>query len=518
MNREELEGYLRPLVYTGRRFYAVLLLLLAGAGWLLYSAWLQWEHGHILTGQGARGAIWGIMVANIVNLIGISHVGIAISAVVRLLNLERYRQFSRIAELVTLVSLTTAVVNIGLDVGRPDRFIINVVWYGRYQSPFVWSMTVITAYLVASSVYLYLAMRRDIALCARLVPQRAWLFRILALGYTDTEEERRTHERVLWWLALIILPIMVSVHSVYGLIFGLQAARPGWYNPLMAPYFVLGAIVSGFSAIILLAAVLRKAFGWHEIIPDARFRGLGTFLSGITILYIYFLLSELLTARYNSPIPELVVSNELVHGRFAWLYWSGLVVGLLLPALALFIQGRFPHLSSMPLILGAAALINATMWVVRFLIVVPSLEHPLLPYRIATYHPTRFEWGLMLSTYAFALLFYVILVKLLPVLELPRVPAEEVVPLLEEIRSPRISMPTGSKRAVLTATIVMGAGLVVFGVLSREHTLPSLFGGPMVALNTPGPGFVPASAIWVTGIVILLTIPLQLCVIRAKSA
>lgn len=515
MDREEFELYLRPLLSTGKRFYALLILLLAGTGWLFYSAWLQWEHGHILTGQGARGAIWGIMVANIVNLIGISHVGIAISAVVRLLNLERYKLFARIAELVTLVALTTAVLNIGLDVGRPDRFIINVVYYGRYQSPFVWSMTVISAYLVASTVYLYLAMRRDIALCARLVPRRAWFFRVLSLGYTDTEEERRTHDRVLWWLALIILPIMVSVHSVYGFIFGLQGGRPGWYNPLMAPYFVLGAIVSGFSAIILIAAALRKAYGWHELLPDARFRGLGTFLSGITVLYVYFVLSELLTARYNSPMADFIVAGELIHGRFALLYWTGLVVGLILPMLVLFIQGRFPRYSSMPIILGSAALINITMWVVRFLIVVPSLEHPLLPYKIAQYQPTPFEWGLMLSTYAFALLLYVVLVKLLPVMELPLVPASEVVPVLEQIPSPRISLPAWRKRAILSFTTAMGVGLVAFGILAREHTLPAfLRGGTMLAINTPGPGFVPASAIWVAGIVVLLTIPLQLCVVR----
>jgi len=516
MKREEVECYLRPLLHTSSRFYVLLIVLLAGTAWLFYSAWLQWEYGHILTGQGTRGATWGILVANIVNLIGISHVGIAISAVVRLLNLERYRQFARIAELVTIASLTTAVLNIGLDVGRPDRFIINVVWYGRYQSPFVWSMTVITTYFLSSCIYLYLAMRRDIALCARLVPGRAWLFRLLALGYTDTEEDRHTHERVLWWLALIILPIMVSVHSVYGYIFGLQGARPGWYNPLMAPYFVLGAVVSGFSTVILLAAALRKAFGWYELLPDDRFRGLGTFLSGITVLYVYFLFSELLTARYNSPMAELVVSSEVISGRFAWLYWTGLGVGLILPMLALFIQGRFPRYSSMSLILGASALINIAMWVIRLLIVVPSLEHPLLPYKVAQYQPTPFEWGLMLSTYAFALLFYVALVKMLPVMELPLVPVAQLVPVQEPLRGPRISLPARTRRALLSFTTIMGTGLLTFGVLSREHALPPLLARIMLTTGTPGPGFVPASAIWVTGIVLLVTIPLQLCVIRAR--
>lgn len=516
MKREEIERYLRPLLHTSGRFYVLLIVLLAGTAWLFYSAWLQWEQGHILTGQGTRGATWGILVANIVNLIGISHVGIAISAVVRLLNLERYKQFARIAELVTIASLTTAVLNIGLDVGRPDRFIINVIWYGRYQSPFVWSMTVITTYFLSSCIYLYLAMRRDIALCARFVPGRAWLFRLLALGYTDTEEERHLHERVLWWLALIILPIMVSVHSVYGYIFGLQGARPGWYNPLMAPYFVLGAVVSGFSAVILLAAALRKAFGWYDQLPDDRFRGLGSFLSAITIVYVYLLFSELLTARYNSPMAELVVSNEVVSGRFAWLYWGALVVGLVLPLIALFIQGRFPRYSSMALILGASAFINVGMWIIRLLIVVPSLEHPLLPYKIAPYQPTLFEWGLVLSSYAFGLLLYVALVKGLPVLELPLVPAAEVSPALAQLRSPRLSLPAARKQALLSFTTIVGGVLVTFGVLSREHTFPPLLNRIMLAMDTPGPSFIPASAIWVAGIVLLVTIPLQMCVIRAR--
>jgi molybdopterin-containing oxidoreductase family membrane subunit len=235
-----------------------------------------------VTGEGSHGAIWGITVANIVNFIGISHVGIAISAVVRILQLERYRQLARLAEFVTLAAITTAVMNIGIDVGRPERFVLNVVWYGRYHAPFVWSCTVITTYVVGSSVYLYLAMRRDLWVCSTTAPVRRSLFQLMALGYQDTPASRARHNRVVWWLAVIILPIMVSVHSVYGYIFGLQAGRPGWYNPFQAPYFVLGAIVSGFSTVILVIAVLRKAFHWEDMFPPRIFKGLGIFLGFVT--------------------------------------------------------------------------------------------------------------------------------------------------------------------------------------------------------------------------------------------
>src|SRR3972149_1422176 len=201
--------YLRPQLRTTWKTYALLALGLTGAIWFFYGAFIyQFFHGHQVTGQGTQGAMWGSIVANIVQLIGVSHVGIAIAATVRILKLKRYQQLARIAEFVTLVSLTAAVSNIAGDVGRPDRFIYNVVMHGNYSGPFVWSATVITNYLVGSCVYLYLAMRRDIYLCSRILPRRRWLYRWLALGYRDTPEERENHERVVRWCAIVILPIM----------------------------------------------------------------------------------------------------------------------------------------------------------------------------------------------------------------------------------------------------------------------------------------------------------------------
>ena len=95
-----------------------------------------------------------------------------------------------------------------------------MVWYGRYHAPFVWSCTVISTYVVGGSVYLYLAMRRDLWICSGIAPVKRRFFQIAALGYRDTPSSRARHNRVVWWLAVIILPIMVSVHSVYGCIFG----------------------------------------------------------------------------------------------------------------------------------------------------------------------------------------------------------------------------------------------------------------------------------------------------------
>lgn len=487
---------LRPLLVSGRGFWLSFLFLGAGTLWLLFNFWRQFEQGHGVTGQGSHGTIWGIVVANIINFIGISHVGIAISAVVRILRLERYQQLARLAELVTLAAITTAVFNIALDVGRPERFIFNVAWYGRPTSPLLWSCTVITTYVVGSSVYLYLAMRHDLAACARKVPARRWLYSLLALGYDDNVEARERHARVVWWLAVIIIPIMVSVHSVYGYIFGLQAGRPGWFNAFQAPYFVLGAIVSGFSAMVVVLAVVRKTFEWEEIFPPRVFKGLGIFLGFVTLVYMYFLFSEYLTGLYASPHAERIVFHDLLFGRFALLLWVALLGGMVFPFALLFIQGVNRGIRSVGLTVVAALLINLSLWTTRGLIIVPSFYHPHLAWPKVPYVPTPAEWSMVAgSVFLFAFLLLV-MIKIVPVLELP-----------EERQAEEVSrpLPTPLWRMLVVGTSVgIGVGLIAFGIWHRE--LAEVYHSPIF---------------WLSGIVVLWSVPFQICVlpeIRRKRA
>jgi molybdopterin-containing oxidoreductase family membrane subunit len=437
-------------------------------------------------------------------MIAISHVGIAISAFVRLLDLERYKHFARIAELVTIVALPTAVLNIALDVGRPERFIVNTFWYGQWKSPMVWSMTVIAIYMVASALYLYLAVRRDLAVLAERIPRRRKLYRLLALGYTDTEEERRRHDKVLWWLALIILPIMVSVHSVYGLIFGVTAARHGWYNPLQAPYFVLGAIVSGFAAIILVGARLRKVYGWKEYFPRIAFRRLGILLGFITFLYIYFYTSELVVGGYGWPQGEREVTASMVSGKFSWLFWPNYLVGYFVPfgiLFVVFVSRMWKRIVRLGPLLVTAVLLLISTWVGRFLIVVPAQYVPNLPYEVAPYSPTALEWAITLLTYAFAAFLYLLLVKLLPVIELPAGPGPEVSE-GSVLRLPGQEMPSTLRNSLIALTVILGLALLVVGLVLGIT-------GPVRPVGG-------ASAIWVVGALVLVAVPAVICLFRPK--
>ncbi len=411
---------LRPVLLPGKGFYALLTLMLAGVGLFAYVFAMQLIKGHGITGQETQGAVWGLYVAAIVFFIGISHVGIGVSAAARLFNLDNLRPYARIAEMLTMVCLPAAVLLIGLDVGRPERWIINVFIYGRLQGPFFWSATVISVYMFASLIYLYLSMRRDIALAARSVGGKLGsLYRSLALGYQDTEQQRHLHERTLWWLALVLIPIMVSVHSVYGLVFGLEAARPGWYNPFMAPFFVLGALVNGFATLVMVSALIRKVFGWQKYLSVNAIRNLSRFLAWMTLLYIYFTVSEYLTYTYAAPAGETAVAQAIFRGELSTIFIAGMVL-LAVGFLTLFFnQTIFRHQYTLWVSVLGATLINVALFITRYLIVIPSLLNPILPYPEVSYTPTLYEWGGLIGAFAFAVFAYMLFLKLFPIVEFP---------------------------------------------------------------------------------------------------
>jgi molybdopterin-containing oxidoreductase family membrane subunit len=484
---QTLQTRVRPIVEPGLASGVVTFLLAGGTVYWLRHCIRILTEGLGTLGIDTYGATWGILVANTVHIVGISHVGIAISAAVRVLRLDAYRNIARTAEIVTLLALGLAVVNLMLHVGRPVRFLTNVYLYGRWHSPMVWSMTVFTLYFLASSAYLYLSMRRDLSVMAEAAPRFRGFYRALSLGYRDTPGERERHERTLFWLALALLPIMISVHSVYGLLFGMISARAGWYNPLQAPYFVLGAVVSGFSAIVAIAALLRRAYGWRTLLPDRLFRVFGIFLAFVVFLYLYFMLSEHLTAQYLPPTAEQGVSSSLLTGRFSAVFWATTVAGLVLPFLFLFVQGVRRNGVHVGGTAAAALLVNVGLWIKRSLLVVPSQYHPhLAPARPPVpYVPTHTEWVAALGSYVAAAFAFVLLLRLVPLFELPG--TGRTTPTETKRRRP------AARQAVLLLTLAAGATMILWGVMTRD--------GDFAPLK------------WLLGITLLVALPVESCLI-----
>ncbi len=412
------EVVLRPLLRTGKRLYAFLAILLAGVIWLLFVWRTQLTQGLVVTGMRdlgtMGGAPWGIYMVNFIFFIGISSAGIAIASVIRLLNKREYIPIARMAELITIFSLMVAGLSVIFDLGRPDRVFNLILHYPERigQSPIIWDITAIATYLIFSLAYLYMEMREDLVRVMDKIKFRR-LYELLLPMYV--KGERSKIKRIVWWASLFNLPVMVMVHTIVAWIFGLMGGRPGWYSAIMGPYFVAGAVLSGVASVIVVAAIYRQVFKWHNLITPNIFRGLGRFLAWVTIIYLYFVFAEVLTAIYASPLSDLRVSEALFQLEFAWPFW--LQVGALLSAFIIFF---LPSVYSKAFRIGstvfASALVLVTLWVTRFLIVVPSLTRSYLPYPVGSYTPTWIEWSLVAGTFVIVILLFALFTKLLPII------------------------------------------------------------------------------------------------------
>ncbi len=415
------EKLLRPMMRTEKTFYVFLGALSVLIAWSFYAWYTQLGQGLAVTGMRdiGVGPPWGLYIANFIFFIGLAHGGIAISAAVRIAGLETYRPITRIAELLTPISLMMAAISVLFDLGRPDR-IFNIIRYYVErigQSPLAWDWTVIIIYFAFSTIYLFLLMRRDLAFCAEKFPRWRWLYRLLLVAYTPEEKEKVN--RLAWWMALCIPTLLVMLSGgVIAWLLGLMIGRPGWYGAFMGPYFVTAAIASAVAAVIVLAAILRRLFKWEEIIKPEVFKGLGNFLAATMFIYLYFVFAEHITMQYAGPLstPELSVSNALLTGEFSWLFWSMLIIFFVAPSLSIFAQVAVRKFSLTATTVAALAILVG-LWIKRFLIVVPPLTRSLLPYPVGTYTPTWVEWSLVAGTFAMAALIYTLFIKIFPVME-----------------------------------------------------------------------------------------------------
>ncbi len=412
------EKILHPMFHTTNKYYVFLGLLILGVAWFLYAWITQLKTGLVVTGLRdiPGGAPWGIYLSNFVFFIGIAHAGIAIAAGIRLLKLRDYVAIGRMAELLTVFGLLMAGLSVIMDLGRPDRIFQMILHFPERlgSSPLVWDITALTTYLVVSFTYFYIELREDLARLAGRVRWR-WLYRLLLVGYESAERERI--ERIIWWASIFIIPIMVMVHSTVAWIFGLIVSRPGWYTAILAPYFLLGAVLSGLAAVVIVAATFRWLFGWQELIKPVVFKGLGKVLAICSIAYLYFLLSEFLTVNFGGPLAELDIYILLTRGKYALPYW--LQVGALMLAFAIFFANTlFPRVFRIWTTVLASSFVVVALWVIRFLIIAPALTRPYLPYPTGIYTPTWVEWSLVGGTFIMMMLLYTLFVKVFPLISL----------------------------------------------------------------------------------------------------
>ena len=412
LDKQEDAVLFDPILKTGKGFYLVALLLLAIALWGLYAYSLQLKYGLGVTGLN-RPVFWGFYITNFVFFIGISHAGTLISAILRLCRAEWRRPITRMAEMITVLVLFFGLGSIILDLGRPDRA-LYVIFYGKINSPLVWDVISISTYLTASTIYLYIPLIPDIALLRdRVTGWRKRLYRILSLGWTGTERQHRRVEIAIAILAIIVIPIAVSVHTVVSWVFAMTI-QPMWHSTIFGPYFVVGAIYSGIAALLIAMALIRRIYKLGDYIKPIHFNYLGMLLFVMTLLWFYFTFAEYLTTFYGGEPTEMAVFWAKISGEYRIFFWGMVLFDLIIPFAIL--CNRWTRTITGTVLASISVVIG--MWLERFTIVVPTLVNPRLPWDRGLYFPTWIEWSLTAAFFATFILLYMIFTKFFPIVSI----------------------------------------------------------------------------------------------------
>jgi len=403
--------FLEPIRTTGKRFYLTVLLLALVILWAAIAYLYQYHRGLGITGL-ARPIFWGVYITNFVFFIGISHAGTLISAILRLAKAEWRRSITRSAEVITVLVLFFGVGNILIDLGRPDRM-LNIIKYSQFRSPLLWDVSSITIYLTASSIYLFLPLIPDIAILRDHAGKWNRFYRILALGWQGTERQHRLLEKAIAFMAILVIPVAISVHTVVSFVFAMTI-QPMWHSAIFGPYFVAGAIFSGIAALIVAMNVIRKAYHLEGYLRPVHFNNLGILLLVMTLLWFYFTFAEYITVFYGGEPLHMIILYSKFTGRFAPYFWGMFLFCFVIPLPILSIRRwRTPTgtlIASISVIIG--------MWLERFVIVVPTLTNPRLPNEAVLYSPTWVEWSILAGSLSFFILLYMIFTKVFPIVSI----------------------------------------------------------------------------------------------------
>lgn len=360
---------------------------------------------------------WGFAIANVVWWIGIGHAGTFISAVLLLLRQKWRTSINRFAEAMTLFAVAMAGLFPILHLGRPWFF----YWIAPYpdkmnlwpnwRSPLVWDFFAIAIYLTVSFLFWYVGLIPDLATLRDRAATRAkrFAYGIFALGWRGEARHWQRFEIAYLLLAGLATPLVVSVHSVISLDFAI-GNTPGYHSTIFPPYFVAGALFSGFAMVLTLTIPLRRAFGLYDFITDVHLDHAGKVMLATGWLLAYGYACEIFVAFYSGDEFEISMTIDRWTGFYAPVYWSMMFCNVLVPQLLWFRRVR----RNVVVLFALSLVVNLGMWMERVLIVVSSLHRDFLPSSWGLFIPTFWDWTILLGTLAAFAWLFLVFVRVLP--------------------------------------------------------------------------------------------------------
>ncbi len=393
--------------------FLLLQLFLVSAAYLLYRGVGIWGI-NIPVG-------WGFAIINFVWWIGIGHAGTLISAILLLLRQRWRTSINRFAEAMTLFAVAMAGLFPLLHVGRPwfAYWMLPIPnTYGLWpqpRSPLVWDVFAVTTYMTVSLLFWYVGLVPDLATFRDRAKPRLLqvIYGVLALGWRGSARHWHRYETAYLLLAGLATPLVVSVHSVVSFDFAVGIV-PGWHTTIFPPYFVAGAIYSGFAMVLTLVIPIRKIYGMEDFITARHLRNMANVMLATGLIVAYGYAMETFMAWFGGNPYEGYAMWNRITGPYAPLYWSLILCNVLVPQ-ALWLD-RVKR--CVPALFVIALVVNVGMWLERFVIVATSLTRDFLPSAWGMYYPTIWDWGLFLGTIGLFVALMFLFVRGLPMISI----------------------------------------------------------------------------------------------------
>jgi molybdopterin-containing oxidoreductase family membrane subunit len=364
---------------------------------------------------------WGFAIGNFVWWIGIGHAGTFISAFLLLLRQKWRTSINRFAEAMTLFAAGIASLFPILHLGRPWFFYWLVPYpnvmelWPQWRSPLIWDFFAIASYLTVSLVFWYVGLIPDLATLRDRAAgrKRQLVYGLLALGWRGEARHWARYEKAYLLLAGLATPLVISVHSIVSLDFAV-ALTPGYHSTIFPPYFVAGALLSGFAMVLTLAIPLRRYFGLHDFITDVHLDHAAKLMLVTTLIIAYSYAMETFMGFYSGDAQEIYVLQDRWRGAYAPVYRMMLVLNVLVPQLLWWRAVR----RNAAVLFVICLLVNVGMWSERFLIVVQSMHRDFLPSAWGMFYPTVWDWTHLLGSIAFFAFLFLLFIRLLPAISI----------------------------------------------------------------------------------------------------
>lgn len=397
--------------------FSLVLVLFGSIGWLVWEGTGIWGL-NIPVG-------WGFAIVNFVFWVGIGHAGTLISAILFLFRQRWRTSINRFAEAMTIFAVICALIFPSIHVGRiwllywvfpiPNQMDI----WPNFRSPLLWDVFAVSIYFTCSLLFWYTGLIPDLATLRDRAKSgaRKFLLGVFSLGWRGGQRQWRNYEKAYLILAGVSTPLVLSVHSVVSTDFAISVI-PGWHTTIFPPYFVAGAIFSGFAMVLTLAIIVRKIYHIEDIITVNHLEKMNKIMlvTGMMVGYAYS--CEFFVAWYSGNIYERFAFTNRAFGPYWWAYWTMIFCNVVVPQIFWFKKYR-THIAVM---FVASILINVGMWFERFVIVV-TLARDFLPSSWDHYTPTIWDWATMIGSFGLFFTLFLLFIKFLPMVAMSEVKA-----------------------------------------------------------------------------------------------